>query len=126
MEEDDKSLVRFPTWENLSSFLSQPRRQTRFLHIEADTLAFSIVHLHKDIVQPCRWCSDQEMTVKDGYYAQFKLENDIFVYFEIQLDRKIDDIDLDFARVEEKNLDLRFMGMVHLTDPLLTIVYKQY
>jgi Heterokaryon incompatibility protein (HET) len=104
VEEGDKSLVRFPNWDNLSAFLSQPRRQARFLHIEADTLTFPVVYLDNDTIQPLSWgYTSRVNVVQAGYYDQFEVRDGCFVYYKLHLDRDIDDIELTTLSSREKS-----------------------
>jgi hypothetical protein len=107
IEEENGSLVRFPTWDRVDDFLSRPRCPPQFLHIEANTLALSIVYLHiNTILANCHRRTiflEEDVMEKDGYYAEFQVEKDSSIYFEIKLDRKLEDVDLTDAELLGKS-----------------------
>ena len=96
VEENSGGLVRFPTWDNLPEFLSLARGPKMFIHIEAPTLAFSIVYIHRDIVLAKCVGHKGLFTYKmsgDGYYAELQVRADLFGYVKLELDRNIVEID---------------------------------
>jgi hypothetical protein len=87
IEEENGSLVRFPTWDRVDDFLSRPRYPPKFLHIEAITLTLSIVYLHRDtVLANCRLLANffgTYLMEKDGYYAEIQVEKDLSIYLRL-------------------------------------------
>jgi hypothetical protein len=86
IEEKDGSLIRFPKWELMSSFLADwTLRSSPFIHIEANTIEFSIVQLDKTFLTGDTVKKDQHAPIASnipeyGNYAKIRVEEDSFIY----------------------------------------------
>jgi heterokaryon incompatibility protein (HET) len=85
IEEDDGSLIRFPKWELIPSFLvDRTLNANKFIHIEANTIEFSIVQLNKTFLTSDTVKQDQYAAIDNipeyGSYAKIHVEEDSFIY----------------------------------------------
>jgi Heterokaryon incompatibility protein (HET) len=95
IEDDDGSLLTFPSSERLGSFLKRDYCKNRFIHIEALTIQFSVVYLRKESILsrlPKRARkSFASWMERDGYYAMFHASDGTIIYARVHLDQREQD-----------------------------------
>jgi hypothetical protein len=108
IEEKDKSLTKFPEWDLMPGFIAEKMRlKYRFIHIQANTVALTMVELDKSFlisgdVKKDKYASIESNIPDYGDYAKIHIAGDTFVYILM--------IKNSWDNVEKKRLSVILIG----------------